>query len=74
VETTQGLLKLGHLPKNYPNRRAPGGKLKLLLAPYRETLLPRAFFPLGFTDLSFQSLGAWQEMTDSGADEQAWVQ
>ena len=41
---------------------------------HRETLLPRAFFPLGFIDLELQSLGTWQEMTDSGGDEQAWVQ
>ena len=44
----KGLLKLGHLPKNYPNRRGAWMQLKLLLALVIEKLYYHArFFPWG---------------------------
>ena len=55
----KGLLKLGHLPKNYPNRRGAWMQLKLLLALVIEKLYYRArFFPLWVYRLELQSLGA----------------
>ena len=47
-------------------------QLKLLLALVIEKLYYRArFFPLWVYRLELQSLGAWQEMTDSGAQAMA---
>jgi hypothetical protein len=64
---SRGLLKLGHLPQELSQI---GGRLdatETAAGPgHRETLLPRAFLPPGFIDLSFSRWATWQEMTDSG--------
>jgi hypothetical protein len=53
-ERLKGLLKLGHLAQELSQI---GGRLdatETAAGPgHRETLLTRAFFPLGFIDLSF---------------------